>query len=163
MLMPAAFVVAAGYLADTLGIPMHPLWMGMLLLAAIGIVLMRYRAETDIAPRENARDVLAVAGVTIAAFAYFLWLAAPSLLPITIAPDVVHHLILTHLIQRTHHLAHDPALAPYLLEMMGYTPGAHILTALAASWLRVDALRLMHPAAALFAALNLGIIYLIAL
>jgi hypothetical protein len=163
ILVPASLVVAAGYLADTIGVPMHPLWMGMLWLVAAGTVLVRYRAESDVAPRENARDVVAVAAVTIVVFAYFLLLAAPSLLPITIAPDVVHHLILTHLIQRTQHLAHDPALTPYLLEMTGYTPGVHILSAAAAWWLRVDPLRLMHPVAALFTALNLGIVYLIAL
>ena len=103
---------------------------------------------------------LAVVGLS---FGYFLWLASPSLLPITNGPDVVHHLMLIDLIQRTHHLPHDPALLPYLVEMSGYTPGSHILTATAASLLRLDAVRVVHAVAAAFAALGLGIIYLIAL
>lgn len=163
VLMPAALVMAAGYLADAVGIPIHPVWTAVLLVAAAGSALVVFRREPGVAARESARDVRASVAVAAVAFGWFLWLASPSLLPVTIAPDVVHHLILTHLVQRTHHLAHDPALAPYLLEMMGYTPGAHILSALAASWLRVDALRLMHPVAALFAALNLGLVYVAAL
>jgi hypothetical protein len=60
--------------------------------------------------------------VIASAAGYLFWLASPSLLPVTDGPDVVHHLQLIHLIQRTHRLAHDPALAPYLLEMTSYTP-----------------------------------------
>ena len=96
-------------------------------------------------------------------FGYLLWLASPSLLPVTSGPDLVHHLLLIHVIHRTHHLVHDPALGPYLLEMMNYTPGSHIAAAVVAGWLRLDPLRVLLPLTALFVAVKVGIIYVLTL
>lgn len=48
--------------------------------------------------------------IVIASFVYFLGMASPSLLPVTVGPDVVHHLVLIRLIQRTHHLVRGTAL-----------------------------------------------------
>jgi hypothetical protein len=97
------------------------------------------------------------------AFAYLMWLASPALLPVTIGPDVVHHLQLIHVIQRTHHLVHGDALGPYLLEMVNYTPGAHIAAATLAGWLCVDALRVLFPLTAAFVAVKAGVVYVLAL
>jgi hypothetical protein len=162
VLVPAALVIFVSYLIDALGGPIDPLAMGLVFLVASVCVLVVYREPAEDS-RGNAMDIVFCVAVVAVAFAYFLWLASPSWLPVTIGPDVVHHLMLIHLIQRTHHLVHDPALTSYLVEMADYTPGAHVLTALVASWLRVDALRVIHPIAAFCAAMNLGIIYLIAL
>jgi hypothetical protein len=96
-------------------------------------------------------------------WAYLLWLASPSLLPVADGPDIVHHLLLAHLIQHMHLLAHDPALETYLGEMMHYTPGSHILVAAIAMWLRVDVLRVIYPIVAACAAMKAALVFLVAL
>jgi hypothetical protein len=101
-------------------------------------------------------------GVVALTIAYLLWLTAPAFLPVTIGPDVVHHLQLIHVMQRTQRLVHDPALGPYLLEMVNYTPRSHILAAVVAQWLRVDALRVAQAVTAAFIALKMGLLYLVA-
>src|SRR4051812_408033 len=152
--------MASGYVLDAAGLPMPPLLLGVLG-AVTGIAAFRAYRETDAADAPGSLVLFLL--VTACACAYLLWLASPSFLPVTTGPDVVHHLQLIHLIQRTHRLAHDPALSPYLLEMMNYTPGAHILAATTGTWLRIDAVRVVQPIAALFIALKIGLVYLLAL
>src|SRR5260221_5910760 len=80
-------------------------------------------------------------------------------MPMSNGPDVVH---LQHLIrdmERTGRLLLAVKLVPYLLEMMGYTPGSHVLAAVMGMWLRVDPLRIVYPLAALFVAMKAGILY----
>jgi hypothetical protein len=151
--------MAAGYLLDLAGLRINPL---ALAAAAGGAAVAGFRGFRR-EPGTPARDELAgFSAVVIALGAFLLWRAWPALLPVTDGPDVVHHLQLIHLIQRTGRLAHDPALNVYLLEMMNYTPGSHILAATIAAWLRVDALRVVYPIAALSVALKAGVLYLIA-
>jgi hypothetical protein len=152
-------VMTGGYLLDAIGLAMHPALLA--LLAAGGAALAFIGCRESAAPPHGSLPLFVT--VVVTALAYPLWLASPSLLPVTNAPDVVHHLQLIHLIQRTHRLAHDPALAPYLMEMMNYTPGGHILAASVADWLRLDALRVILPVTAAFVALKAGVIYLLAL
>jgi hypothetical protein len=151
-------VMAVGYLLDAVGLRMSPAALG-LAAAAAGVGAFVVYRESSPAPRGS---VVLCAIVTASAFAYLLWLASPSLLPVTDGPDVVHHLQLIHLIQRTHRLAHDPALEPYLVEMVNYTPGSHILAATVGGWLRVDPLRVLFPLTALFVAMKVGIVYMLA-
>ena len=127
------------------------------LIATAAVVKGRIRVSAA------AGEAVMFGAVLSATAAYLLWLASPSLLPVTIGPDVVHHLQLIHLIQRTHRLAHDSALQPYLLEMMNYTPGSHILAASVADWLSADALRVVQPVTAMFTAVKMGMLYLIAI
>jgi hypothetical protein len=138
---------------------MHP--------AVLGVAAAAGGAAAFVACREPSPSppgsLLLFASVVAGAFAYLMWLASPSLLPVTIGPDLVHHLQLIHVIQRTHHLAHGDALGPYPLDMMNYTPGAHIAAAALAGWLRVDALRVLFPLTAAFAAVKAGIVYALAL
>jgi hypothetical protein len=155
----AAAVMAAGYLLDAAGLAINTLVLGVAAATAGAGAFVAFREEPG-APRGS----LAFFGCLVAgAFGYFLWLASPSLLPVTNGPDVVHHLQLIHVIHRTHRLAHDPALGPYLLEMMNYTPGSHIAAAGVGWWLRVDPLRVLLPITALFVAVKVGIIYALAL
>lgn len=156
----AAFAVlmAAGYLLDAAGLAIHP---GVLGLLFAGTAVAAFRAFRDSSPAPAGSPAL-FAVVILCALGYAVWLASPSLLPVTIGPDVVHHLLLIHVIQRTHHLVHDPALGPYLLEMTNYTPGSHIAAATVADWLRVDALRVLFPLTAVFVAVKTGIVYLLA-
>jgi hypothetical protein len=106
-------------------------------------------------PRVDLPAVL----VTAATFTYAMWIASPAFLPVTNGPDVVHHLQLIHAIARLGRVPHDPALSPYLLEMMDYTPGSHLLAAAVAAWLRLDPLRVIYPLAALFVAVKAGLLY----
>lgn len=159
VLAAAAAVMATGYLLDLVGLRIHPIALGC---AACVAAIAGFRGFRH-APGTPARDELAGFSVVVTVLgAFLLWRAWPALLPVTDGPDVVHHLQLIHLIQRTQRLAHDPALNGYLLEMMNYTPGSHILAATIAAWLRVDALRVVHPIAALCVALKAGVLYLIA-
>lgn len=147
--------MTAGYLLDSIGLPMHPAVLAVC--AAAGFALA-------FAGRDR-RGWAAPAGSLIAAAAmwtYAMWIASPAFLPVTNGPDVVHHLQLIHFIARTWRLPHDPTLGGYLLEMMGYTPGAHIVAAAAGAWLRVDPLRVVYPLAALFVSLKVGMLYEIA-
>ena len=157
----SAFValMAAGYLIDAIGGAMHPFLLG-LAAAAGGAAAFAACREPSPPP---AGSLVLFAAVVAGTFGYLIWLASPSLLPVTIGPDLVHHLLLIHVIQRTHHLVHGDALRPYLLEMVNYTPGAHIAAAALAGWLRVDALRLLFPLTAAFAAVKAGVIYTLAL
>ena len=144
--------MAAAYVFDLAGLPIFPLV--LLFVAGAAAVTARVLLQ----PRFDAGSVAVAAAV----FGYALWIASPSLLSVTNGPDVVHHLQLVHFIEKTRHLPHDPALSPYLLEMMGYTPGAHVLAAAAGRLLEVDPLRIVYPMAALFVAVKAGTIYALA-
>ena len=160
MLAACADLMAAGYLLDLVGLSMSPFVLAIVFAIALVVsVLIFSRGSSG---STNAVHVAAFIGVTVLSAGYLLWLASPSLLPVTIGPDAVHHLQLIHLIQRTHRLAHDAALTPYLLEMMNYTPGSHILAATVADWLRIDALRVVQPITAVLTGLKMGMVYLIA-
>lgn len=160
----AAFVAAAsalmatGYLLDAAGLTLHPVPLAAATLAAGLTAFAAFRES----PAPAA--AVPIAGcVVAAALGYVLWLASPSLLPVTNGPDVVHHLLLIRVIHRTHRLVHDPALEPYLLEMMNYTPGGHIAAAAVAHWLRLDPLRVLQPLTALFVAVKVGMVYVVTL
>src|SRR5262249_8148692 len=149
---------AGGSLLALPPLPMPPLVLGAAALCAGAWGFFAFREPQGAASGSPALFI----AVVVCALGYLLWLASPALLPITDGPDVVHHLQLIHLIQRTHRLPHDPALAPYLAEMMNYTPGGHILAATVAGWLRIDALRVVFPVTALFVAIKFGIVYALA-
>lgn len=144
--------MACGYVLDLAGLPFHP------------FVLLFFAGAFAVAARVLLQPRLDLGLVLVAAatFAYAMWLASPSFLPVTNGPDVVHHLQLIHAIARTWHLPHGDAQYPYLLEMMGYTPGAHILAAAAGRLLEVDPLRIVYPIAAAFVAIKAATIYALA-
>jgi hypothetical protein len=152
-------VMAVGYLADSAGLTLHPALLAVAGAAGAVAAFLAFREPDPDAPGSTVLFAAIVAG----SFAYFLWLASPSLLPVTNGPDVVHHLLLIHVIQRTHHLVHGSALGPYLLEMVNYTPGAHLAAAALGDWLRLDPLRVLMPLTAAFVAVKAGIIYVLAL
>jgi hypothetical protein len=165
----ASALMAAGYLLDAVGLALHPAALAGVSLAAGVAAFVAFREPSPACPeRAEASRGAPVAAIPIfaslvaCAFGYFLWLASPSLLPVTIGPDIVHHLQLIHVIHRTHHLVNDPALNPYLLEMMNYTPGSHIAAAVVAQWVRVDPLRVLLPLTALFVAVKVGMVFVLA-
>jgi hypothetical protein len=115
-------------------------------------------------PRSGGRreEVAVVATTAAAVFAWLLWLAWPSLLPPGGGPDLTHHLILIDFIERHWRLVHDPAVETYLGEMVAYTPGSHLLAAMAGAWTGRDGLHTLYPVVALTVALKAALVFLIA-
>lgn len=158
--VPAA-VMIAGSVLDVVRLPLAP-WLLAVLGAAGGWTIARAvlrSAPVVDRPRRAAEIVLFVA-IAAGVFGYLAWLASPSLFPIAIGPDIVHHLSLVHAIQRTHRFPHGSAEA-YLGEMVRYTPGSHALAAAVAMWLRVDALRVVYPVLAGSVALKSALLFLV--
>jgi hypothetical protein len=157
VLVAAAAVMAAGYLLDGIGLPIS-----MWLLAAVAVAVpagLVLSSSARRAPRMNTVPKYAVALVVLA---FALWIASPGFLPVTIGPDVVHHLQLIHVIAGTGRLPHDAALRPYLAEMMNYTPGSHVLAAALGGWTRVDPVFVVYPLAAAAVAVKAALLYEIA-
>ena len=144
--------MAAGYTFDLAHVRILPLVL-LFVAGACGVA-----ARVLLQPRFDGW----LTSVAAAAFAYAMWFASPAFLPVTNGPDVVHHLQLVRVIQATGRLPHDAALSPYLLEMMGYTPGAHILAAASASLLSADPLQLVYLIAAVFVAIKMATTYALA-
>ncbi len=163
LLAGAASVMAVGYLLDAVRLPLAPsvLAIGAITGGAITFHVVQ-RASPSGGTRRQLLEVSIFLLITALVCGYLLWLASPSLLPVADGPDIVHHLLLVHVIQRTLQLVKDPGMEPYLGEMMHYTPGSHVLAAAFAMWLRVDALRVVYPVMALCAALKCALLFLTA-
>ena len=156
----ATVVMIAAWLCDAAALRIHPasiFALGVLTLAVASASILRPRGAWTAS--WSWRRLIAFLSLGGGFAAYVCWLAWPSLLPLTDGPDLVHHLSLIHFIQRRHALPNDPVFARYLGEMASYTPGSHLLAAIVAEWLRVDAVRVVHPVLALAVALKAGLIY----
>ena len=161
LLCASAALMLAGYGSDLAGLRIRGWTWIAAGLAAVSV--WRFATLDNEDDADGHVGELACAALTGGLVAgYLAWLASPSLLPVTDGPDVVHHLQLIHHIQRTGALPHDPALTPYLLEMMNYTPGSHIAVALVANAARADGLRVLLPVALWFVALKVAAVYVIA-
>jgi hypothetical protein len=110
----------------------------------------------------GARDVVAFLAVVVSAFAWLLRIAWPERLPLGGGPDITHHLVLVDYIERHWQLSRGLVSDPYLGEMIHYTPGSHLLIALAGKWLQSDGLHVLYPLLALSVALKIGFVFLIA-
>ena len=165
-----ASAVVSAYAADWCGLPIVPLAVLMVSLAAAGAVFFALgRADRAAAALGSEADADArvarwiFAAVVVAAYAWLLWLARPEFLPTGSGPDLVHHLALIEYIQQHWSLVHDASLGAYLGEMADYTPGFHLLTALAGAWIpAIDGLHAVYPVIALTVAIKAGIVFLIA-
>ena len=155
---PVSAILAA-YVLDLAGVAFSPaLMMAVALLASFASAALLLRDTTQ------TRTDGPMLGLAVGApLAWLLWLARPSLLPLATGPDLTHHLILIRFIEEHWRLAHDPALERFLGEMAQYTPGSHILVALAGAWSGTDGLRALHPVQALTVALKAGFLFLIGL
>jgi len=145
------------YLADWIGLAIAPSPILVMSLAAAAATLGGLW-------RRSTRDHASLAAFVIivaAILAWLLWLAGPDSLPPGTGPDLTHHLLLIGYIDQHWSLPHDPQLGAYLGEMLDYTPGAHLLAALAGAWTRTDGLHAVYPLVALTVALKSGIVFLI--
>ena len=135
-----AFLAAApivAYVMDWCGLAIEPFAVLPLSLAVAAGVFSQTRREI----RSDRDETIAFAAIVAAVFAWLLWLARPSLLPLGSGPDLAHHLLLIGYIEQHNALPHDPQLGAILGEMVSYTPGTHLLAWLAGAWVRVGGFR----------------------
>ena len=185
MSLPAAAIVSA-YLVYRSGYTVLPF---VILLLAIVVAAMVFRwlwhasgarlrasrynnlvASHDNGPVGRAfqashrqQELIAFAAIVGAIFVWLLWLAWPTLLWVGGGPDITHHLVLIDYIERHWQLSRDVVSDPYLGDMVYYTPGSHLLIALAGAWTRTDGLHALYPVVAFTVALKAGFVFLIAL
>ena len=122
----AASVVFA-YLADSIGLTILPPAILALAIAAAAATGYAIRRQVSRATPSLAAFVACVLGT----FGWLLWRARPDFLPTGSGPDLAHHLSLLEYIERHWRLPHDPALGAVMGEMVDYTPGLHLVAALA--------------------------------
>ncbi len=96
-------------------------------------------------------------------FAWLVWLARPDFLPLGHGTDLTHHLLLIDYIERHWQLVHDRAVGVLMGEMTVYTPGSHILMAMAGRWTGTSGTHVLHTVMSAATALKVGFVYLIAL
>jgi hypothetical protein len=153
-----ASATLSAYIADWIGLAIVP--------SALLIVSLAASAGTFVGLwRRAARDRSSLAAfivIVVAVMAWLFWLAGRDLLPPGTGPDLTHHLLLVGYIEEHWRLPHDPQLGPFLGEMVDYTPGAHLLAALAGAWTRTDGLHAVYPLVAFTVALKCGLVFLIA-
>ena len=155
-----ASAIISAYLADWFGLTIAPfaiLAASIAATAAAAAWLVRRRAPAD------GGGVASFVAIVVVFFGWLLWRARPEFLPTGTGPDLAHHLALIEYIREHWRLVHDVRLSEYLGEMVDYTPGLHLLVALAGAWLpRADALHAAYPLVAFTVAVKAGIVFLIA-
>jgi hypothetical protein len=152
-----AAAMAAAYAIDRIGLTIAPLAVLIVAIAAAAGVFLLLQPR----PYRDRGETLAFAAIAAAVFAYLLWLARPAFLPIGGGPDLAHHLVLVDYIERHWRLVHDPALGAVMGEMADYTPGVHLLAALAGAWTRTDGLHTIYPILAISVALKAALVFAI--
>src|SRR5262252_10782627 len=147
-----AAAIAIAYLVDSVGLRIVPavVFVAAAAVAAFAFMRLRHIARPD-------RAAAAIAAVIVAVtFGWLLWLARPELLPTGSGPDLVHHLSLIAYIEQHWRLVHDPVLGAWLGEMIDYTPGVHLLAALAGAWLHSDGFHVLDGGLAATVAVKVG-------
>jgi hypothetical protein len=121
--------VVVSYLLDRLGIRIEatPVVLASLGCGAVPI-LWQPRS------RHTHGDVAALALVVLGVLGALVWLAWPELLPVGGGSDLTHHLQLIDFIDRHGRLAHTPADALLVGNMVNYTPDSQLLASLAGRW-----------------------------
>ncbi len=179
-----AIAILAAYVADTFRLALHPYAIPAISFAAATWLCSSFDSRAralaqsgsvdsdgrrmlaqdgSVDPRGLRSDLIMFLTIVIGMLTWLLWLAWPHLLPIGEGSDLTHHLLLVDYIDRTRHLVHDSAQAPFLGEMVDYTPGMHVLAVLVGSWMHRDGLHAVYPMIAFSVALKVGVIFLIAL
>ncbi|MGC4084892.1 MAG: hypothetical protein QM736_22955 [Vicinamibacterales bacterium] len=154
---PFVTVVVASYLLDLAGLPFLP-WPMLGLAVTSGVLTFRrFRRACIQVPGELPLFL----GLVAMSLGWLLYLAWPTLMPLSTGPDLTHHLLLIHYIEQHWRLVHDPAVERFLGEMAQDTPGSHILVALAGAWSGTDGLRAFHALQAITVALKCGFLLLI--
>ena len=152
-----ASVVVFAYFTDWSGFTIAPrLTLAASIAAAAAIFFWLQRGA-----RWRAVEIAAFTGVIGVVLGWLAWLAWPELLPPGGGSDLAHHLQLVDYIERHWRLVHDPALGAVMGEMADYTPGVHLLAALAGAWTRTDGLHTIYPIVAMSVAVKASLVFAI--
>ena len=151
--------MTAAYLLDRIGMAFTPTVMLPVGLTAFAVTLAWLGAGASWERADLATFVVIVS----ATFSWLMWVARPSFLPLGAGPDLTHHLLLIQYLEQHWRLVHGPGVEDYLGEMVYYTPGSHMLTALAGAWSRTTGLHALHAVMSAAAALKAGFVFLIAM
>jgi hypothetical protein len=154
-----ASIIVFAYFSDLTGLTIAPLATVLASLAAAVTLFVWLRR----AAIWHASQIAALVGITGLVLVWLLWLSWPGLLPLGGGADLAHHLQLVDHIERNWRLVHDARVEAYLGEMVHYTPGAHLLAAIAGRLTRTDGFHAVYPLVALSVALKAGFVFLIAL
>jgi len=149
--------VIVGYLSARAGLPVSPyavLFLAILagVSACIGLRM----------PNAAAGEVAIALVIVVGVAGWLLRMAWPSLLPLGGASDLTHHLQMVDYIER-HWRLPRAADMDLMGNMVNYTPGLHLVTAMAGAWARTDGLHAIHTVVALSVALKSAFVLLIAL
>ena len=154
-----ALVIALAYLADALGVWLPPAVVGLVTAGLVAVALGgSFRKST-----RNLVELAAWLLVVTSFLGWLLWLGWPELLPPGRGPDLTHHLLLVDYIERHHQTPLGLGLEAAMGEMAHYTPGLHLLTVLAGTWMGSDGFRAIYSVVCVSAALTIGFVFLIAL
>jgi hypothetical protein len=154
-----ASIIVIAYFTDLMGLTIAPLATSLASLAAAAALSIWLRR----AAIWHASQVAAVISTTGFVFVWLLWLSWPDLLPLGGGADLAHHLQLVDYIERHWRLVHEARVEAYLGEMVHYTPGAHLLAAIAGRLTGTDGFHAVYPLIALSVALKTGFVFLITL
>jgi hypothetical protein len=154
-----AAVVAAGVLAGRLGVPITgALLVGAALLGALPRLVQLVRGRWSARVPQLVAMLLALLAVGIAGLAP----AWPSLLPLGLSVDAIHHYQLVHWIAE--HQAFPPvdgAARGLMGEMIAYPPGFALVAVAAASLVGRAPLAVLYPVVALIGALSAALVVLL--
>ncbi len=103
----------------------------------------------------------AVLGVVVTILAWLSWRAWPDLLPLGGESDLTHHLQLVGYIEQHWRLPSDPGAFTQIGNMVNYTPGVHLLAAMAGAWTGTDGLHTIQSVLAALVALKAAVLFLI--
>lgn len=159
IVLPVAAVLAS-YVLDRLGAAIAPIPV-ILVSIACGAATLIWFFRSFVRRAAGHGDLAALAGVVSGVLIALLWLAWPELLPTGGGSDLTHHLQLIDFIDQHWRLAHSAADALLIGNMINYTPGSHLLTALAGALIRSDGLHAIYPVLALSVAIKAGLVFLI--
>ncbi len=159
----AAATILVAYVLDLAGWPIAPGPVGALV-ALLGLAALWavWRWGPRLKLRAAWGELGSLAVILVGLPLYLYRVGGNTWLPPTGSVDAPHHMLLINLIQNYATLPHDPDLWRYLGEFATYSPGSHILAALAGRVLGLTSLYTMQPVLALVTALRLAIFYLTA-
>jgi hypothetical protein len=144
--------VVLPYVTDLLGLGIAP-FVTMLAAAMVATaIVLRIRHC-----RPGWADTTVFAATTLVTLAVCGWMAWPALLPPGSGPDLTHHLLLVDYVERHGTLVHDPNAAAAIGEMAHYTPGLHLLAAIAGLVSRSSGFVAAYPVVAVSVALKFGV------
>lgn len=152
-----AAVIAVAYIWARIA-PLSPFALLGFTLAIVVIATITFARRSS---GDERVPLFAVTAVMVVVLVGLLRLAWPALLPTGTGADLTHHLQLVDYIERHWQL---PAASdePALGEMTHYTPGLHLVAALAGAWARTSGLEAIYVVIAFSVALKVAMVFLIA-